>query len=157
MPSIEKASFQELNEMMRKITMRRAQLVTQRAEAAVKQFRSMLKGKGLSMEEVFPLLRTFAPTTKGPAAKSAKPAASPKAATATKSAASARPAATSTKPARKKTKAKAKKKLAPKYVNPKNSKEQWSGHGKRPQWLVRAEKGGVKRESMLIKKPAAKT
>ena len=156
MPSIEKASFQELNEMMRKITMRRAQLVTQRAETAVKQFRSMLKGKGLSMEEVFPLLRAFGPAAKGPASKPAKPAAPPKPAAAPKAAASSQPAATSRKPTRKKTKAKAKKKLAPKYVNPKNSKEQWSGHGKRPQWLVQAEKAGVKRESMLIKKPAAK-
>lgn len=42
--------------------------------------------------------------------------------------------------------------LPAKYVNPKNSKQTWSGHGKRPQWFVAATKGGVKPESLQIKK-----
>jgi DNA-binding protein H-NS len=41
--------------------------------------------------------------------------------------------------------------VAPKYQNPSNSTQTWSGRGKRPLWFVEALKGrGVTADSLLI-------
>ena len=40
---------------------------------------------------------------------------------------------------------------APKYRNPSNASETWTGRGKAPAWLVRHEAAGGKREDCLIK------
>lgn len=44
------------------------------------------------------------------------------------------------------------KKVAPKYRNPANPKELWSGRGKQPRWLAEQVKKGKKVEEFLIKK-----
>jgi DNA-binding protein H-NS len=42
-------------------------------------------------------------------------------------------------------------KLKPKYRNPANKSEAWSGRGLRPKWLVAAMKGGKKLEDFAIR------
>ncbi len=44
------------------------------------------------------------------------------------------------------------KKVAPKYRNPANAKELWSGRGKQPRWLAELVNKGRKVEEFLIKK-----
>lgn len=44
------------------------------------------------------------------------------------------------------------KKVAPKYRNPANPKETWTGRGKQPRWLAEQVKKGKKVEDFLIKK-----
>lgn len=43
-------------------------------------------------------------------------------------------------------------KVAPKYRNPKDAKETWTGRGRQPRWVVAFVKGGGKMEQILIKK-----
>lgn len=43
-------------------------------------------------------------------------------------------------------------KVAPKYRNPANAKETWSGRGKQPRWLAELTSKGKKVEDYLIKK-----
>lgn len=43
-------------------------------------------------------------------------------------------------------------KVAPKYRNPANPKETWTGRGKQPRWLAEQVKKGKKVEEFLIKK-----
>ena len=43
-------------------------------------------------------------------------------------------------------------KVAPKYRNPANTKETWSGRGKQPRWLAEQVKKGKKPDDFLIKK-----
>ena len=43
-------------------------------------------------------------------------------------------------------------KVAPKYRNPANTKETWSGRGKQPRWLAALTAKGKKAEDFLIKK-----
>jgi len=56
------------------------------------------------------------------------------------------------------TKGSKKSSVAPKYRNPANPEQTWSGRGKRPLWLAGAlKKRGVALESFLIEADAAKT
>lgn len=58
-------------------------------------------------------------------------------------------------PAAKKTAKKAgaaTRKVAPKYRNPANVKDTWSGRGKQPRWMAELVKKGKKPEDFLIKK-----
>jgi DNA-binding protein H-NS len=41
-------------------------------------------------------------------------------------------------------------KIAPRYSNPKNSQETWTGRGRRPRWLVAALKRGKKLQAFAI-------
>jgi DNA-binding protein H-NS len=43
-------------------------------------------------------------------------------------------------------------KVAPKYRNPANARETWSGRGKQPRWLAEQVKKGKKPEDFLIRK-----
>jgi DNA-binding protein H-NS len=43
-------------------------------------------------------------------------------------------------------------KVAPKYRNPANAKETWTGRGKQPRWMAALTKKGKKPEEFLIKK-----
>ncbi|KAF1014070.1 MAG: Trans-acting regulatory protein HvrA [Stenotrophomonas maltophilia] len=43
-------------------------------------------------------------------------------------------------------------KVAPKYRNPANAKETWTGRGKQPRWMVEQTAKGKKPEDFLIKK-----
>jgi len=75
--------------------------------------------------------------------------------TAAKKAAPAKKAAKATKTAKTAKTAKPRKpgkKVAPKYRNPANAKELWSGRGKQPRWLAEQVKKGKKVEEFLIKK-----
>lgn len=47
-------------------------------------------------------------------------------------------------------------KVAPKYRNPSNTKEVWTGRGKQPRWLAALVAGGKKVEDFLIKPATAK-
>ena len=49
-------------------------------------------------------------------------------------------------------KAGATRKVAPKYRNPANARETWSGRGKQPRWMADQVKKGKKPEDFLIKK-----
>ncbi|WP_345781313.1 H-NS histone family protein [Pseudoxanthomonas sp.] len=44
-------------------------------------------------------------------------------------------------------------KVAPKYRNPANTKETWTGRGKQPRWLAAYVASGKKPEDFLIKQP----
>lgn len=44
-------------------------------------------------------------------------------------------------------------KVAPKYRNPANAKETWTGRGKQPRWLAAYVASGKKPEDFLIKQP----
>ncbi len=72
--------------------------------------------------------------------------------TAAKKAAPAKKAAKATKAAKAAKPRKPGKKVAPKYRNPANTKELWSGRGKQPRWLAEQVKKGKKVEDFLIKK-----
>ncbi len=98
-----------------------------------KKLIALAKADGYSIAELFG----------GKAA--AKKAAPAKKATkkATKKAAKAAKAAKPRKPG---------KKVAPKYRNPANAKELWSGRGKQPRWLAELVSKGKKVEEFLIKK-----
>ena len=64
----------------------------------------------------------------------------------------ARPAAAAApKPARKSTKGRTLGKVAPKYRNPANAKETWTGRGKQPRWLAAETAKGRKLDEFLIK------
>jgi len=41
--------------------------------------------------------------------------------------------------------------VAPKYRDPKNPQNTWTGRGRMPRWLVAATKGGKSRDDFLIK------
>ena len=56
------------------------------------------------------------------------------------------------KKARKTTKGRSTGKVPPKYRNPANPKETWTGRGKQPRWLADLVKKGRKPEDFLIKK-----
>lgn len=60
-------------------------------------------------------------------------------------------AATTRKP-RKSTKGRKLGKVAPKYRNPANKSETWTGRGKQPRWMAALTKKGKKPEDFLIKK-----
>ena len=62
------------------------------------------------------------------------------------------PAAASTAgKARKTTKGRSLGKVPPKYRNPANAKETWTGRGKQPRWLAAETAKGRKLEEFLIK------
>jgi DNA-binding protein H-NS len=81
------------------------------------------KSEGYSIEELFGAAGTVAPT-RGKAAKKASPTAGRKLG-----------------------------KVAPKYRNPANTKETWTGRGKQPRWLAAYVASGKKPEEFLIKQP----
>jgi DNA-binding protein H-NS len=47
-------------------------------------------------------------------------------------------------------------KVFPKYQNPKDLAETWSGRGKQPRWLTAELRSGAKLESFLIARPGEK-
>jgi len=92
-------------------------------KAAVAKF---LKSTGWTFDELY-----GKPGAAKPAAAAAAPAAAPK--------------------ARKSTKGRSLGKVAPKYRNPANTKETWTGRGKQPRWLAAETTKGKKLEDFLIK------
>ena len=46
---------------------------------------------------------------------------------------------------------------APRYRNPENPEQTWSGRGKRPRWFIDSINSGISPESMELPKPSAET
>ncbi len=114
-----------------------------------KKLAALAKAEGYTIAELFggkTAAKTAAPArkaTKKTAKKVAKKATRKNAKkTATKAVKTAK-AANTRKPG---------KKVAPKYRNPANAQELWSGRGKQPRWLAEQVKKGKKVEDFLIKK-----
>ncbi len=63
-----------------------------------------------------------------------------------------RPTKTAAKPRKVAKKGRKLGKVAPKYRNPANPKETWTGRGKQPRWMAALTKKGKKVEDFLIKK-----
>ena len=94
-------------------------------KAAVAKF---LKSTGWTFDELYGKSVAVKPAA---AAATAAPAAAPK--------------------ARKSTKGRSLGKVAPKYRNPANAKDTWTGRGKQPRWLAAETAKGKKLEDFLIK------
>ena len=121
-------SAKELESLISQAKKRKTTLNKRKPLAAVrKRISTLLKTEGYTLEELF---GSAAPATRGPkASKSA----------ATKAAPAARKAP---KPLGK---------VAPKYQNPANTGETWTGRGKQPRWLAAYTAQGKKLEDFLIK------
>lgn len=120
-------SAKELESLISQAKKRKTTLNKRKPLAAVrKRISTLLKTEGYTLEELF---GSAAPaTTRGPKASKAAKAA---------------PAAR-----------KARKplgKVAPKYQNPANTGETWTGRGKQPRWLAAYTAQGKKLEDFLIK------
>jgi len=120
-------SAKELENLISQAKKRKTTLNKRKPLAAVrKKVVALLKAEGYSLEELF--------GGAAPAARAGRPA---------KAAKSAAPAAR-----------KARKplgKVAPKYRNPANTGETWTGRGKQPRWLAAYTAQGKKLEDFLIK------
>jgi len=118
-------SAKELESLISQAKKRKTTLNKRKPIAAVrKKVAQLLKTEGYTLEELF-----------GGAAPSSR---------ATKTAKAAKPAAarTARKPLGK---------VAPKYRNPANSAETWTGRGKQPRWLAAHVAAGRKADDFLIK------
>ena len=128
--SIENLSSKELSELISRANQRKKVLAKRKpanqVKAAVAKF---LTSVGWTFDEL------YGRTGGG------KPAAST---TATASA--------EVKPGRKSTKGRKLGKVAPKYRNPANPKETWTGRGKHPRWMAALIAKGKKADDFLIKK-----
>ncbi|ALN59545.1 MULTISPECIES: H-NS family nucleoid-associated regulatory protein [Lysobacter] len=120
-------SAKELENLISQAKKRKTTLNKRKPLAAVrKKVVALLKAEGYALEELF--------GGAAPAARAGRPA---------KAAKSAAPAAR-----------KARKplgKVAPKYRNPANTGETWTGRGKQPRWLAAYTAQGKKLEDFLIK------
>ncbi|UZW61660.1 H-NS family nucleoid-associated regulatory protein [Lysobacter enzymogenes] len=120
-------SAKELENLISQAKKRKTTLNKRKPLAAVrKKVIALLKAEGYALEELF--------GGAAPAARAGRPA---------KAAKSAAPAAR-----------KARKplgKVAPKYRNPANTGETWTGRGKQPRWLAAYTAQGKKLEDFLIK------
>lgn len=120
-------SAKELENLISQAKKRKTTLNKRKPLAAVrKKVVALLKAEGYALEELF--------GGAAPAARAGRPA---------KAAKSAAPAAR-----------KARKplgKVAPKYRNPANTGETWTGRGKQPRWLAAYTSQGKKLEDFLIK------
>ncbi|KRB11034.1 H-NS histone family protein [Lysobacter sp. Root690] len=120
-------SAKELESLISQAKKRKTTLNKRKPIAAVrKKISTLLKTEGYTLEELF---GNAAPATRGPKASKA----------ATKAAPAARKAR---KPLGK---------VAPKYQNPANTGETWTGRGKQPRWLAAYTAQGKKLEDFLIK------
>lgn len=120
-------SAKELESLISQAKKRKTTLNKRKPVAAVrKKVVALLKAEGYSLEELF--------SGAAPAARAGRPA---------KAAKTASPAAR-----------KARKplgKVAPKYSNPANTGETWTGRGKQPRWLAAYTAAGRKLDEFLIK------
>jgi DNA-binding protein H-NS len=121
-------SAQELNRLATQIKKQQSALSKRKPIAGVrKKVTALAKAEGYTIAELFAGKVAKA----RPAKKAAKKA--------------------GTKAAKKGAK-KVTRKVAPKYRNPANPKETWSGRGRQPLWLAAQVKKGRKAEEFLIKK-----
>ena len=126
--NIEGLSSQQLADLITQANKRRKVLAKRKpavqVKAAVAKF---LKSTGWTFDELYGRSTTKA----APAAAAAAP--------------------TGEKKARKTTKGRSLGKVAPKYRNPDNPKDTWTGRGKQPRWLAALTAKGRKLEDFLIK------
>ncbi|QWP78567.1 H-NS histone family protein [Lysobacter sp. K5869] len=119
-------SAKELENLISQAKKRKTTLNKRKPVAAVrKKVVALLKAEGYSLEELF--------DGAAPAARAGRPA---------KAAKNAAPAAKARKPLGK---------VAPKYRNPANTGETWTGRGKQPRWLAAYTASGRKLDEFLIK------
>ncbi|MET4730158.1 DNA-binding protein H-NS [Lysobacter enzymogenes] len=123
-------SAKELENLISQAKKRKTTLNKRKPIAAVrKKVVALLKAEGYALEELF--------GGAAPAARAGRPAKAAKSATA------------ATAGARKARKPLGK--VAPKYRNPANTGETWTGRGKQPRWLAAYTAGGRKLDEFLIK------
>jgi DNA-binding protein H-NS len=122
-------SAKELESLISQAKKRKTTLNKRKPIAAVrKRISQVLKTEGYTLEELF---GSAAPAAARGAGKASKAAAKP---------------ATAARKARKPLG-----KVAPKYRNPANTGETWTGRGKQPRWLAAYTAQGKKLEDFLIK------
>lgn len=120
-------SAKELESLISQAKKRKTTLNKRKPLAAVrKRITTLLKTEGYTLEELF---GSAAPATRGPKASKATTKAAPAARKARKPLG----------------------KVAPKYRNPANTGETWTGRGKQPRWLAAYTAQGKKLEDFLIK------
>ena len=130
--NINNLSTKELADLIVEANKRKKILAKRKPAAQVKSaVAKFLKSTGWSFDELY-----GKPGAANPAAAAA--------ATATTAAATA-------PKTRKSTKGRSLGKVAPKYRNPANAKETWTGRGKQPRWLAAETSKGKKLEEFLIK------
>lgn len=135
-------SAKELKSLITQAKKQQAALSKRLSVTAVrKKLTEMAKAEGYNLMELFAGKTAGAKTA--PAKKAAKKT--------TKEAAKKSTAKPAKKAAKKvATARKASKKVAPKYRNPADPKETWTGRGKQPRWLAAQVKKGKKPEEFLI-------
>ena len=128
--NINNLSTKELADLIAEANKRKKVLDKRKPAAQVKSaVAKFLKSTGWTFDELYGKSVAAKPVAAGTAAA---PAAAPK--------------------ARKSTKGRTLGKVAPKYRNPANAKETWTGRGKQPRWLAALTTKGKKVEEFLIKK-----
>ena len=121
--NLESLSTKELSELISKANLRKKVLAKRKPASQVKAaVAKFLKSTGWTFDELYG--RTSAPKSAAPAAE---------------------------KQPRKTTKGRSLGKVAPKYRNPANAKETWTGRGKQPRWLAAETAKGRKLDEFLIK------
>jgi len=127
--NISNLSTKELADLIAEANKRKKVLAKRKPAAQVKAaVAKFLKSTGWTFDELYGKSVAVKPVA---AAAAAAPAAAPK--------------------ARKSTKGRSLGKVAPKYRNPANTKETWTGRGKQPRWLAAETAKGKKLEEFLIK------
>lgn len=127
--NINNLSTKELADLIAEANKRKKVLDKRKPAAQVKSaVAKFLKSTGWTFDELYGKSVAAKPVAAGTAAA---PAAAPK--------------------ARKSTKGRSLGKVAPKYSNPANAKETWTGRGKQPRWLAAETAKGKKLEEFLIK------
>ena len=128
--NISNLSTKELADLIVEANKRKKVLAKRKPAAQVKSaVAKFLKSTGWTFDELYGKPGVAKPTAAAGAATA--PAAAPK--------------------ARKSTKGRSLGKVAPKYRNPANAKETWTGRGKQPRWLAAETAKGKKLEEFLIK------
>ena len=126
--NISNLSTKELADLIAEANKRKKVLAKRKPAAQVKAaVAKFLKSTGWTFDELYGKSVAVKPA----AAATAAPTAAPK--------------------ARKSTKGRSLGKVAPKYRNPANAKETWTGRGKQPRWLAAETTKGKKLEEFLIK------
>ena len=129
--NINNLSTKELADLIVEANKRKKVLAKRKPATQVKTaVAKFLKSTGWTFDELYAKSSAAKPVAAA-AATSAAPAAAPK--------------------ARKSTKGRSLGKVAPKYRNPANAKETWTGRGKQPRWLAAETAKGKKLEDFLIK------
>ena len=130
--NINNLSTKELADLIAEANKRKKVLAKRKPAAQVKAaVAKFLKSTGWTFDELYAKPGAAKPAAAAAAGATAAPAGAPK--------------------ARKSTKGRSLGKVAPKYRNPANAKDTWTGRGKQPRWLAAETSKGKKLEEFLIK------